>query len=64
MLRIRESEQHCERIFGVACMESGRAFGYQQLFRSMLEVTIWLSLSAVLGAIHGVARLTCCLRVA
>lgn len=36
---------------------SGRAFGYITLFRAMLDVMIWLALSAVLGTLIGVARL-------
>jgi hypothetical protein len=36
---------------------SGRAFGYLTLFRSMLDVMIWLSLCGVLGALNGSARL-------
>jgi CubicO group peptidase (beta-lactamase class C family) len=36
---------------------SGRAFGYLTLFRSMLDVMIWLSLCGVLGALNGSVRL-------
>jgi hypothetical protein len=36
---------------------SGRAFGYLTLFRSMLDVMIWLSLCGVLGVLNGSARL-------
>jgi CubicO group peptidase (beta-lactamase class C family) len=36
---------------------SGRAFGYLTLFRSMLDVMIWLSLWGVLGVLNGSARL-------
>jgi hypothetical protein len=36
---------------------SERAFGYLTLFRSMLDVMIWLSLCGVLGALNGSTRL-------
>jgi CubicO group peptidase (beta-lactamase class C family) len=36
---------------------SDRAFGYLTIFRSMLDVSIWLGLCAFLGAINGIARL-------
>ena len=36
---------------------SDRVFGYEQLYRSMPSVMIWLSLSAMLGAVNGTARL-------
>ena len=36
---------------------SERVFGYEQLYRSMPSVMIWLSLSAMLGALNGTARI-------
>lgn len=36
---------------------SGRVFGYEQLVRSMLGITIWLGLCAVLGIVNGTARI-------
>jgi CubicO group peptidase (beta-lactamase class C family) len=36
---------------------SDRVFNYNQLFRSMLDVMLWLSLCAVLGLINGMTRL-------
>jgi CubicO group peptidase (beta-lactamase class C family) len=41
----------------VVLRTSGRAFGYRTLFRSMLDVMLWLALSGVLGAVIGIARL-------
>jgi hypothetical protein len=43
---------------------SGRAFGYLTLFRSMLDVMIWLSLCGVLGVLNGSARLVWLARLA
>jgi CubicO group peptidase (beta-lactamase class C family) len=36
---------------------SDRFFGYALLFRSMLDLMLWLSMCAVLGVVNGVARL-------
>jgi hypothetical protein len=36
---------------------SDRVFGYQQLARSMLGITIWLGICALLGLVNGAARL-------
>ena len=36
---------------------SDRFFGYALLFRSMLDLMLWLSICAVLGVVNGVARL-------
>lgn len=41
-------------------MASDRIFNYQQLFRSMLDVMLWLSLCAGLGSINGTIRLIAC----
>ncbi len=38
-------------------MVSDRIFGYDQLFRAMLDVMLWLSLCAGLGLINGTIRL-------
>lgn len=39
---------------------SDRIFNYQQLFRSMLDVMLWLSLCAGFGLINGTIRLIAC----
>jgi CubicO group peptidase (beta-lactamase class C family) len=41
-------------------MTSDRIFNYQQLFRAMPDVMLWLSLSAGLGSINGTIRLIAC----
>ncbi|MBD1997869.1 hypothetical protein H6G00_14750 [Leptolyngbya sp. FACHB-541] len=38
-------------------MVSDRIFGYDKLFRAMLDVMLWLSLCAGLGFINGTMRL-------
>ena len=46
----------------VVALTSDRVFTYAQLFRSMPGLMIWLSLSALLGALNGLARLRFLLR--
>jgi CubicO group peptidase (beta-lactamase class C family) len=41
-------------------MTSDRIFNYQQLFRAMPDVMLWLGLCAVLGSINGTIRLIAC----
>lgn len=41
-------------------MMSDRIFNYQQLFRAMPDVMLWLSLCAGLGSINGTIRLIAC----
>jgi hypothetical protein len=41
-------------------MTSDRIFNYQQLFRAMPDVMLWLSLCAGLGSINGTIRLIAC----
>ena len=41
-------------------MTSDRIINYQQLFRAMLDVMLWLSLCAGLGVINGTIRLIAC----
>lgn len=41
----------------LVAMTSDRVFNYAQLFRSMLGIMTWLSLSALLGVLNGLARL-------
>lgn len=41
----------------LVALTSDRVFNYAQLFRSMLGLMIWLSLSALLGATNGMARI-------
>jgi CubicO group peptidase (beta-lactamase class C family) len=41
-------------------MTSDRIFNYQQLFRAMPDVMLWLGLCAVLGSINGAIRLIAC----
>lgn len=46
----------------IVLSSAGRAFGYLTLFRAMLDVMIWLSLCAMLGALNGSLRLGWLLR--
>jgi len=41
----------------IFALVSDRFFGYVLLFRSMLDLMLWLSLCAVLGVVNGIARL-------
>jgi hypothetical protein len=41
-------------------MTSDRIFNYQQLFRAMPDVMVWLGLCAGLGFINGTFRLVAC----
>jgi CubicO group peptidase (beta-lactamase class C family) len=41
----------------IFALVSDRFFGYVLLFRSMLDLMLWLSVCAVLGAVNGIARL-------
>jgi hypothetical protein len=42
---------------------SGRAFSYEELFRSILDLTIWLGLCAVLGLVNVAARIVLWIRM-
>jgi CubicO group peptidase (beta-lactamase class C family) len=41
----------------IFALVSDRFFGYVLLFRSMLDLMLWLSVCAVLGVVNGIARL-------
>jgi len=41
----------------IFALVSDRFFGYLLLFRSMLDLMLWLSVCAVLGVVNGIARL-------
>lgn len=41
----------------IFALVSDRFFGYVPLFRSMLDLMLWLSVCAVLGVVNGIARL-------
>jgi CubicO group peptidase (beta-lactamase class C family) len=41
---------------------SGRSFNHVQLFRSMVEIYVWLGICGVLGVINGLARIILLLR--